>query len=389
MRNDPLLDAARARLAALPLAPAERQSLRLGFIPLTDCASLIVASAAGLFAAAGLDVVLTRQPSWAVLRDRLLLGELDAAHALYGLAFDMHLGISARPHPMAILMGLNRNGQGIVLSRRLWSDGVTDLTTLRTFVESGRRPLTFAHTFPTGTHAFWLAYWLAAGGIDPRSQVTLVTVPPAQMPDAMARGVIDGYCVGEPWCDPKGLHHPSGFRVTSTAEIWRNHPEKILLSSQRLADAAPRTCQRLIAALLEAARWIDQGPQRASVGQLLERPEFVGAPVGWDERDPEAPVPSSRLVFYGIDAVNAPHPADGMWFMLQQRRWGLLSAPVDYRRIATEVGRLALYDATLALLGMRRGDYDPRALLFDGVLWDPAAAASYLASFPIGERDPR
>lgn len=159
----------------------ELETVRVGFIPLTDCAPLIIAALKGFDKKYGITLVPTKEASWAAVRDKLVSGELDAAHVLYGLLYGLELGIASKPQPMANLMTLNQNGQAITLSTALQEKGITDAGGLKNMI-AGQAPgtYTFAHTFPTGTHAMWLYYWLASAGIDPFSDVRMVVVPPPQ-----------------------------------------------------------------------------------------------------------------------------------------------------------------------------------------------------------------
>ena len=159
----------------------EKSALNLGFMALTDSASLIVAATQGFAQPYGLTLNLQRQASWAGLRDRLLSGELDATQMLYGQVYGIDQGLGGPATEMAILMGLCQNGQAINLSQPLKQAGVTSAEALAARVRQGGAKLTFAQTFPTGTHAMWLYYWLAAHGIHPLEDVSTVVVPPSQM----------------------------------------------------------------------------------------------------------------------------------------------------------------------------------------------------------------
>src|SRR5690242_5219402 len=108
------------------LAPSHAPRLRIGFLPLTDCASLIVAAERGFDRKHGIEIVPVREPSWAAIRDKLIRGELDAAHALYGLVYGVELGIGGVRENMAVLMTLSQNGQGITLSNQFRRFGISD-----------------------------------------------------------------------------------------------------------------------------------------------------------------------------------------------------------------------------------------------------------------------
>lgn len=196
----------------------EQTTVRVGFIPLTDCAPLAIAAAKGFDKKYGITTAPSKEASWAAVRDKLVAGELDAAHILYGLLYGLELGIASKPQAMANLMTLNRNGQAITLSSELQEKGVTDLGGLKRLIDrSAPGSYTFAHTFPTGTHAMWLYYWLASAGIDPFNDVRTVVVPPPQMVMNMRIGNMSGFCVGEPW-NARAINDRIGF-TAATSQI--------------------------------------------------------------------------------------------------------------------------------------------------------------------------
>ncbi|MBV8633218.1 MAG: ABC transporter substrate-binding protein, partial [Burkholderiaceae bacterium] len=177
----------------------EKTDLKVGFIPLTDCASVVMASTLSIDKKYGIKITPSKEASWAGVRDKLVSGDLDAAHVLYGLIYGVQLGIGGPKKDMAVLMTLNNNGQAITLSNKLKDAGVKDGASLKAVMAKDKREYVFAQTFPTGTHAMWLYYWLAAHGIHPLQDAKASTVPPPQMVANMRVGNMDGYCVGEPW----------------------------------------------------------------------------------------------------------------------------------------------------------------------------------------------
>jgi nitrate/nitrite transport system substrate-binding protein len=375
-----------------PEAP-EKARLNIGFIALTDCASLVLARELGLFEKYGLDVRLSRQPSWAAVRDRVHLGQLDAAHMLYGLVYGAHLGIGGPRTDMAILMGLNHNGQGIVLSKQLREQGVVDAASLKRLIDRKQRSYTFAQTFPTGTHAMWLYYWLAAAGIDPLRDVRIISVPPPQMVANMRAGNMDGYCVGEPWGGARAIQEGIGFAVTTTQAMWRNHPEKVLGTTREFVEKYPNTARAMIRAVLEASRYIDTMANREHVARVIGAEDYVGAPAEviagrlrgeyedglgrkWQEAD--------YMKFFNEGEVNYPYLSHGMWFLTQLRRWGLLTHEVDYLAVARQVNQVELYSEVARSMDVAVPHSPLKAeRLFDGVLWDPARPAEYLDQFAI------
>ena len=372
----------------------EKPIVNLGFVALTDAASVIVAATQGFAQPFGLSINLRRQNSWASLRDKLVEGELDAAHALYGLVYAVHLGIGgAAPVDMAVLMGLAQNGQSINLSTALRDAGVTDAEALRRSVHQSGAKLTLAQTFPTGTHALWLYYWLAANGIHPLKDVRTLVVPPPQMVAHLRAGRIDGFCAGEPW-GAQAVAEQSGFTLATTHSIWPDHPEKVLGCTHAFVEQYPNTARALIMAILEASRFIDQSPaNRHSTAQLIAGSDYVDAPLAsieprflgqysdglgndWSDAHP--------LRFFGEGAVNMPYHSDGLWFMTQLRRWGLLREDPDYFAVARRVQQTSLYHDAASALGIHVPDSLMRSsMLMDGTCWDGSDPAGYARSFSL------
>jgi nitrate/nitrite transport system substrate-binding protein len=355
----------------------EKKEVKIGFIPLTDCAPLVMASRLGLDRKYGLRIELSKEASWSAVRDKLVAGDLDAAHVLYGLVYGVQLGIGGTPRDMAVLMTLSANGQGISVSRRLAQQGVMDGVSLERRVRSGGRRLVFAQTFPTGTHAMWLNYWLAANGIDPLRDVQAITVPPPQMVDNVRAGRIDAFCVGEPW-NRYGVADGTCRPVARSQDIWPDHPEKVLGASADFVARHPNTCRALIMALLEAGRWLDASAQnRAEMAQAISGEDYLNLPA-------EVIADGCPMKFHADGAVNFPWLSDGMWFLTQFRRWGLLREDPDYLGVATRANQVALYRQAAAQLGVGVPAQPMRSSrLMDGVVWDGSEPARYAAAQPM------
>ncbi|MCL5040994.1 MAG: ABC transporter substrate-binding protein [Gammaproteobacteria bacterium] len=376
----------------------EKSLLNIGFMPLTDSASLIVAATQGFGQPYGLSLQLRRQSSWSALRDRLLTGELDAAQGLYGLTYGMHLGLTAQQTPMTVLMGLNQNGQSIHLSKALLEAGVTDGISLARHIRQSPHRLTLAHTFPGGTHAMWLHYWLATHGIHPMRDVDMQVVPPARMVEHMQAGRIDGFCAGEPW-GAQAVSEGLGFTVTTSQAIWPNHPEKVLTCTQAFVDQYPNTARALIMAVLDASRFIDaDAANRDSTAQLISGDAFLATPAAtllprlqgdYSDGRGQQWVDQHPLRFFAEGEVNPPYLSDGLWFLTQFRRWGLLKQDPDYLAVAQQVQQLDIYREAAAALGIALPSSPLReSRLFDGSLWNGTEPATYADSFPIQARSP-
>ena len=371
----------------------EKREIRVGFIPLTDCASVVMAAVKKFDEKYGIKIILSKESSWASVRDKLVSGELDAAHVLYGLVYGLQLGVSGPQHDMAMLMTLNNNGQAITLSNQLKAAGVTDAASLKKTIEgSAKGTYTFAQTFPTGTHAMWLYYWLANAGIHPFNDVRNVVVPPPQMVMNMKIGNMSGYCVGEPW-NQRAILDGVGFTAATTQEIWPDHPEKILGTTSAWVGANPNTARALTAAVLEASRWIDTSDANriettktiAGRAYVNTSPETIqGRMLGdYDNGLGKKWKDAHGMRFFNDGAVNYPYLSDGMWFLTQHKRWGLIDADPDYLAVAKTINRTDLYkQAATAVGGINLPASDMRSsTLFDGKVWDGSNPADYANSF--------
>jgi nitrate/nitrite transport system substrate-binding protein len=371
----------------------EKAALTVGFIPLTDCASVVVAATQGFGEKYGLTINPSKEASWAGVRDKLNTGELDAAHVLYGMMYGAQLGLAGPQKDMAVLMGLNQNGQAITLSKQLRDAGVTNGTQLAEHVKKGGNPLTFAQTFPTGTHAMWLYYWLGSLGINPMSDVKTIVVPPPQMVANMRVGNMDGFCVGEPW-GARAIFDKIGFTATTTQQIWPDHPEKVLGTTRAFIEQYPNAARALIMAILDASRFIEASEEnRKSTAKLISGKAYVNAPVqvieprflaqyedglGNSWKDEHA------MAFCKDGSVNFPYHSDGMWFLTQFKRWGLLKDAPDYAAVAAQINQTALYAEAAGALKLAVPSSPLRSsTLIDGVVWDGSNPAAYADSFAI------
>ena len=370
----------------------EITEVKIGFIPLTDCAPIVIAAEMGFDKKYGIKIIPAKQASWAAIRDKTVNGELHASHVLYGLIYGVQLGIGGQQKDMKVLMSLNNNGQGITLSTQLADKGVKDGKSLKRVMANENRDFTFAQTFPTGTHAMWLNYWLAANGINPVKDVKNIVVPPPQMVANMRIGNMDGYCVGEPW-NAKAVIDKLGFTVSTTQDIWTDHPEKVLGTTAEFVAKNPNTTRAMIAAILDACKYIDALDNRAKVAKLISGKAYVNTAedviggrfvgdydngIGKKYKDP------NYMKFYQDGAVNFPYLSDGMWFLTQHKRWGLLKTDPDYLAVATKVNEIKLYTEAASLTGTSVPKNQMRtSKLMDGVVWDGSNPSAYAAGFKI------
>ncbi len=395
-----------ATAGALTIAPAlraavyaqgsdkpEKEEVKIGFIPLTDCASVVMASVLGIDKKYGVKIIPTKESSWAGVRDKLVNGELDFAHALYGLIYGVHMGTAGPKKDMAVLMSLNQNGQAITLSKKLADKGAVDAVSLAKLMATDKREYTFAQTFPTGTHAMWLYYWLASAGINPLKDAKVITVPPPQMVANMRVGNMDGYCVGEPW-GHRAIADGIGITAATTQDIWRDHPEKVLGTTSDFVKKYPNTARAVTAAILEAGKWIDAGLQnKMKMAETIADKAYVNTSVDvinqrilgryqnglgktWD--DP------NHMKFFNDGTANFPYLSDGMWFLTQHKRWGLLKDHPDYLKVAKEINQIDIFKQAAAASKTPVPKSDMRtSKLMDGVVWDGKDPKKYADSFKV------
>jgi nitrate/nitrite transport system substrate-binding protein len=394
MSSDPMNTPPRNPLAWVVGSDApELSSIDLGFMALTDCAPLIVAATQGFAQPYGLTLNLHRQASWSSLRDKLVSGRLHAAHSLYGMIYAVELGIGGPATDMAVLMGLNQNGQCINLSRPLQDAGVITPEALDRRAHQSGPKLTFAQTFPTGNHAMWLYYWLASQGIHPLQDVDSVVVPPPQMVEHLEAGRIDGFCVGEPW-GASAVARQQGFTLATSQAIWPDHPGKALGCTRQFVEHYPNTARALTMAVLEASRFIEQSPEnRRGTAQLLSGADYLNAPLDcieprlfgrYEDGLGNRWQDNHAVRFHGGGEVNFPWLSDGMWFMTQFRRWGLLRDDPDYRAVAGRVQQLALYRQAAEALDIQCPAQPMRSSQFiDGRIWDGSDPHGYARSFKL------
>jgi len=435
--TDAAASAARAKVYYLPerkvstaQTPArhiEKPRLALGFIPLTDCAPLIIASEKGFFARHGLSVELSRESSWANIRDKVCTGMLDGAQMLAAMplasAVDNH-----HCQPMVTALSLDLNGNAITVSKelygRLLATGTGDLDTARGSAQAlkrvieqdraaNRSKLTFGVVYPESSHNYLLRYWMADAGIDPDADVRLTIVPPPQVGHYLRAGLIAGYCVGEPW-NTHAVSQGLGRTLITSHDIWNNHPEKVFAVTRMWAQSNPNTHQAVVTALLEACVWLDDPANRRETCELLSQGRYVNAPVDILEKSlmgtlqfssDEQPRAAPDYNVFHRYAANFPWRSHALWFLSQMVRWGQLDETSKPEAIANAVYRPEVFRAAAEALRLPCPESDYKIeglhengwtlmhgeealamgpdLFMDGRRFDPAGFRDYVEGFAI------
>ena len=373
----------------------EKVNLEIGFIPLTDCAPLMVAKEKGFFEKYGLDAVnLCREPSWKAIADGVATKRLDAAQMLAGMPLAMTMGMNQKaPLPVVTGLVLSRNGNAITLDKHFYQQGVRTLADFKQAIaQTPDKVHTLGMVHPASMHNLMLRYWLAAGGIDPDLDVGLTVIPPAQMVANLKAGNIDGYCVGEPW-NSRAIQEGLGFAIATDLEIWAGHPEKVLGVREDWAEQHPQTHLALVKALLEACEYCDDYRNREEIVTLLAQPQYIGtAPeyirpglISPYERGTEAePETLQRYNQFYVDRTNCPYRVEGLWVMTQLARWGITPFPRNWVEILDRVRRVDVFGEAARDLGFLDIEPDRAPIqFFDGTVFNPDDPIGYLNQLQI------
>lgn len=375
----------------------ETPNVRFGIIALTDCSSIVMAHELGYFKQFGIQSVISKEASWAVIRDKMNLGENQATHMLIGMPFASTMGLLGSPvKPMVIPWLINRNGQAITLNNKLKAAGVKtakDIKPLADKAKAAGDPLSFAMTFPPGTHAMWMRYWLASGGVNPDKDVSLITIPPPQMVQNMKVDKMDGYCVGEPW-NARAIADKIGFTVITTQQMWKDHPEKVLAFTEDFAAKNPKTVKAILKALQLSSVYLDKLENRKHAAEVVSQTTYINCPpeiilprlMGeYDYGDGKIEKDPNYMIFNQRDA-NYPLKTFGYWWLSQFRRWGMTPAAPDYAGIVKKVIRQDIYLDAMKDMNITPKAQDMQPVKFFDGTFNPNEAEKYAMSFPIHSR---
>lgn len=386
----------------------EVTTAKLGFIALTDSAPLIIAKEKGLFDKYGMtDVQVAKQASWAVTRDNLVLGSggggIDGAHILTPMPYFMSLGTITKGTkiPMYILARLNTNGQGISLSNtyKELKVGLDSSPLKDAFAKSksAGKELKAAVTFPGGTHDLWMRYWLAAGGINPDQDLSLIVVPPPQMVQNVKVGNMETFCVGEPW-PAQTVAQGIGYTALTTGELWKDHPEKALTMRADWVDKNPKAAKAILMAVQEAQQWCAKAENKEELANIVAKRQWFKVPVEdilgryqgkYDYGDGRVEDYSNTLVMkFWRDNASYPYKSHDTWFLTENIRWGKIPADTDVKKIVDAVNREDIWRDAAKTLGVADSEI-PKSTsrgvetFFDGVKFDPENPNEYLKSLKI------
>jgi nitrate/nitrite transport system substrate-binding protein len=371
-----------------------QEPVKLGFIPLTDCSPIVMAKELGLFKKYGVEVIVTKESSWANVRDKILTGELDGAHCLYSMPFSVYTGVGGKAgSEMKIAMMLNVNGQAITLSNdfcgKVGFKQMNKVTPVVTAKLKAEKEVTFAMTFPGGTHDLWLRNWMSIAGLNQKA-VKIITIPPPQMVANMKVGNMDGYCVGEPW-GGVAVKQGIGFTQVATQDIWKDHPEKALVVNKDFSTKNKADLVKVMKAVMEACKWLDVPANRKKAAAIIGKAPYVNAPAEVIENrlmgnydlgcsQGTEIYDNDYMLFHKGGAVNYPRKSHAIWAMAQYVRFGYLNEAPNYKAIADKLILQDLYEEVAKSMNVKipNDDMKPFSLTMDKTSFDPSNPAAYL-----------
>jgi nitrate/nitrite transport system substrate-binding protein len=358
--------------------PLEKKDLKVGFIPITCATPIIMAHPLGFYSKYGLNVEVIKTAGWAVIRDKTLNKEYDAAHMLspMPLAITLGAGSSAVPYYMPAVE--NINGQAITLANK--HKDKRDPKQWKGFK--------FAVPFDYSMHNFLLRYYVAEAGLDPDKDIQIRAVPPPEMVANLRANNVDGYLGPDPF-NQRAVYEGVGFIHILTKEIWDGHPCCAFAASEEFAKNSPNTFAALFKSIVDATHYASKKENRVEIAKAiaprnyLNQPEEVVAAVLTGEYDDG--LGQKHSVPNRIDFNPFPWHSMGVWILTQMKRWGYVKGDINYKQIAEQVYRAADCGKIMKELG-----YTPPAATYAkytimGKPFDPAAPEAYVKSFKIAK----
>jgi bicarbonate transport system substrate-binding protein len=400
---------------AIADANLETNTISLGFIPILEAAPLVVAVEKGFFAKHGLDVKLTKQASWPSARDNVVLG--SAGGGIDGGQWQMPMPqmisegaiTNGRKVPMYVLAMLMSQGNGIAASNSVKEAKLTyDLRSsgsfFKDYAKQEGRKFRASYTFPKANQELWIRYWLAAGGVNPDTEVELLTVPATETLQGMTNGTMEAFSTGDPW-PSRIVTDGKGYLAATTAQMWKSHPEEYLAVRADWVDKHPKATVALIKGLIEAQQWMDKAENRSEVATILSSRKWYNIPapileaalkgqykIG-AEMKPEAD-PAMGPLYWASDrgVISYPYKSLTLWFLLESMRWKFYPGVVDTveqaKAINDKVVREDLWRQAATELGLPAADIPTsssrgKETFFDGITYDPENPQAYLDSLKI------
>jgi nitrate/nitrite transport system substrate-binding protein len=406
----------------------EKPNLRVGFVPVNDCAPFAIAYTKGFFHKYGLNVTLSRESGWGSSRDGIIFGRLDASPVVSGTVTNARLGAEgARSAEMCAAMTIHRHGNAMTMNHSMWNTGLRPLReyngNLDEFGQAFRRHFDslpserriWAVVLSSAIYEYFVRYLSAAVGVNPMEEFRIIIIPPPQMVTNVRIGAMEGYMVAEPW-NTRAIegNEGVGFTFAQGKEVWQGHPDRVLGVMESFIEENPKTYRSLVKAMIEACQYCSDPANREEVAEIISARAFTGAKAdftkpalvgkynygGFDGRDRIVESPDTTLFFdvpSDISQVPNDHStflwqSQALWLMTQAARWGQAEFPADAEERARRAWRTDLYREIATEMGLAcpAEDYkvEPAELFVDKKAFDPSDPVGYLNSFEIRANAP-
>jgi nitrate/nitrite transport system substrate-binding protein len=310
------------------------------------------------------------------------------------MPFSVYTGVGGKEGSlMKIAMMLNVNGQAITLSKdfcgKVGFKQMNKVTPVVAAKLKAEKEVTFAMTFPGGTHDLWLRNWMSLAGLNQKA-VKIITIPPPQMVANMKVGNMDGYCVGEPW-GGVAVKQGIGFTQIATQDMWKDHPEKALVVNNEFSTKHKSDLVKVMKAVMEACKWLDVPANRKKAAAIIGKAPYVNAPADVIEarlmgdynlgcNQGVEIYDNDFMLFHKGGAVNFPRKSHGIWALAQYVRFGYLKEEPNYKAIAEKIVMDDLYKEVAASMKIKvpTDDMKPFSLTMDKTVFDPNNPSAYL-----------
>ena len=367
--------AAQAVAQAAP-GPLEKPNLTIGFIPITCASPIIMAKPLGFYERYGLNVTVVKTPSWAIVRDKAINREYDAAHMLAPMPFALSMGVGSVQQDWTIPAIENINGQAITLALKH-----KDRRDPKTW-----KGMRFAIPFPYSMHNYLLRYYLAEAGLDPDNDVTLRTVPPADMVANLRADNIDGFLGPDP-VNQRAVFDGVGFIHILSRDIWDGHPCCAFAASRAFATETPNTFLALTKALIDATTYANKAENRLEIANAIAPAEYLNQPpvVVRQALTGKFADGLGNIIDQPQRAGFEPFPYDafGVWILTQMKRWGQIKGDVAYTDVARQVMLATNAETLMQQQGLTPPVPSRKTIVVMGRPFDPAQPEAYLAAFAI------
>ncbi|WP_029004724.1 CmpA/NrtA family ABC transporter substrate-binding protein [Azorhizobium doebereinerae] len=354
----------------------EKKDLKIGFIPITCATPIIMAHPLGFYSKHGLNVEVVKTAGWAVVRDKTINKEYDAAHMLSPMPIAISMGLGSNPIPFSVPAIENINGQAITLAMKH---------------KDKRNPkdwkgFKLAIPFDYSMHNYLLRYYLAEHGVDPDADVQLRSVPPPEMVANLRADNIDGFLAPDNICQ-RAVYDGVGFIHILSKEIWDGHPCCSFTASQEFVTANPNTYAALLRAIIDASAYAQKPENRKGIAEAIAPANYLNAPpvvleqvltgtyadgLGNIKKDPD------RVSFEPF-----PYESFAVWILTQMKRWGQVKGEVDYQGIAKKVFLATEAQKVMKEMGLNPPAATSKSFSVMGKPFDPAKPEEYVASFAI------